>query len=50
MSLAKKGIELDPEPSMAPLGHFILVDVYNRLGRFRDAERELAIARRLQGS
>jgi arylsulfatase A-like enzyme/Tfp pilus assembly protein PilF len=50
MSLARKGIDLGPEPSMAPLGHFILADVYNRLGRPRDAEREVAIARRLQRS
>jgi arylsulfatase A-like enzyme/Tfp pilus assembly protein PilF len=48
--MARKGIELGPDRSLAPLGHFILVDVYNRLGRFRDAERELAIARRLQGA
>ncbi len=48
MSLAKKGIELGPEPSMAPLGHYILADVYSRLGRPRDAEREVAIAQRLQ--
>ena len=50
MSLARKGIELGPEPSMAPLGHFVLADVYNRLGRFDDAQREVALARKLQGS
>jgi arylsulfatase A-like enzyme/tetratricopeptide (TPR) repeat protein len=49
-SLAKKGIELGPEPSMAPLGHYILADVYNRMGRLEDAEREVAIARRLESS
>jgi len=48
--LALKGIELGPEPSMAPLGHFILADVYNRLGRFADAEKELRTAQRLQSS
>ena len=48
--LALKGIELGPEPSMAPLGHFILADVYNRQGRFGDAERELRTAQRLQSS
>jgi arylsulfatase A-like enzyme/tetratricopeptide (TPR) repeat protein len=48
--LAQKGIDLGPEPSMAPLGHFILADVYNREGRFGDAERELRTAQRLQGS
>jgi len=50
IQMARKGIELGPDRTLAPLGHFILVDVYNRLGRFRDAERELAIARRLQGA
>jgi len=48
--LAQRGMELEPEPSMAPLGHFILADVYNRMGRLEDAERELAEARRLEGS
>ena len=46
---ARRGIELGADRNLAPLGHFILVDVYNRMGRYRDAERELAIARRLQG-
>ena len=44
--LASKGIELGPEPSMAPFGHFILADIYNRQGRLEDAERELQAARR----
>lgn len=48
--LATKGIELGPEPSMRPLGHFILADVYNRLGRPEDVERELRAARRAQQS
>ncbi len=50
IQMARKGIDLGPDRTLAPLGHFILVDVYNRLGRFRDAERELAIARRLSGA
>jgi arylsulfatase A-like enzyme/Tfp pilus assembly protein PilF len=48
--LATKGIDLGPDPSMAPFGHFILADVYNRQGRFADAERELRTAQRLQSS
>jgi tetratricopeptide (TPR) repeat protein len=48
--MALKGIELGPEPEMAPLGHFILADVYNRQGRFADAQRELRTAQRLQSS
>jgi hypothetical protein len=35
---------------MAPLGHFILADIYNRQGKFADAERELRAARRLESS
>jgi arylsulfatase A-like enzyme/Tfp pilus assembly protein PilF len=48
--LAMKGIDLGPEKSMAPFGHFILADVYNRQGRLSDAERELRTAQRLQSS
>ncbi len=48
--LALKGIELGPEPKMAPLGHLILADVYNRQGRFGDAERELQKAQKLKSS
>ncbi len=48
MDLAQKANELDPDPSLAPMGHFILADVYNRMGRLQDAEREVAIARSLQ--
>lgn len=44
---ALRGLALDPEREMAPLGHFVLADVYNRLGRPRDAEREVARARAL---
>jgi len=50
LELAQRGMELEPERSMAPLGHFILADVYNRMGRLQDAERELAQAKRLEGS
>jgi arylsulfatase A-like enzyme/Tfp pilus assembly protein PilF len=48
--LAQKGIDLGPEPSMAPLGHFILADVYNREGKYADAQRELKTAQKLKGS
>ncbi len=37
---AKKGLELKPPKEFAPLGHFILADIYNRIGRFADAEAE----------
>jgi arylsulfatase A-like enzyme/lipopolysaccharide biosynthesis regulator YciM len=48
LRLATKGVTIGPERSMAPFGHFLLVDIYNRLGRSQEAARELALARRLQ--
>ncbi|MEE8524702.1 MAG: sulfatase-like hydrolase/transferase [Thermoanaerobaculia bacterium] len=44
---ARLGLERSPEPNLAPLGHFILADVYNRQGRLEEAAREEAAARRL---
>jgi predicted Zn-dependent protease len=29
---AKAGLSLSPDPSMAPLGHYVLADAYNRQG------------------
>ena len=37
---AKAGLANEPEPRLAPLGHFVLADVYNRMGRTADARRE----------
>ena len=45
---ARLGLEHEPEPGLAPLGHFVLADVYNRMGRFEDAAREEETGRRLQ--
>lgn len=45
---ARKGLELGPERKLAPLGHYVLADVYTRLGRPRDAAREVAAARKLE--
>jgi len=47
---ARKGLEAKPEARYAPLGHFVLADVYNRQGRTADAAREAARGRRLQKS
>ena len=38
---ALRGLALQPEPEMAPLGHFVLADIYNRQGRTADAQREV---------
>jgi choline-sulfatase len=43
---ARKGLALKPESKIRPLGHYVLADVYNRLGRADDAERQLELARR----
>lgn len=45
---ARKGLLTKPDPAIAPLGHYVLSDVYNRQGRFKAAERELMAAKRLR--
>jgi len=47
-SLARKGLELDAKSEMAPLGHYVLADIYNRRGQPGAAAREVAIARSLE--
>ncbi len=47
---ARRGLERRPEPRLAPLGHFVLADVYNRQGRLEEAAREEAAGRRLQSA
>jgi tetratricopeptide (TPR) repeat protein len=42
------GIKLKPGPDIAPLGHYVLSDVYSRRGRLKDAEREAAEGRKLE--
>jgi arylsulfatase A-like enzyme/Flp pilus assembly protein TadD len=44
---ARAGLAGRPDPKLAPLGHFVLADVYNRSGRFADARREQAAGERL---
>jgi len=39
--LAKKGLELAPESEYAPLAHYILADIYNRLGQIEKYHDEL---------
>jgi arylsulfatase A-like enzyme/tetratricopeptide (TPR) repeat protein len=45
---ARKGLAHQPDARVAPLGHFVLADVYNRQGRSAEADREAAAARKLQ--
>ena len=45
---ARKGLASNPEPRIAPLGHYVLADVFNRQGREAEARRATAAAERLQ--
>ncbi len=45
---AKKGLELAPESEYAPLAHFILADIYNRLGQTDKYDEELRKGQQLQ--
>jgi len=45
---AKSGLLHEPDPRIAPLGHYVLADVYNRQGRVAEAAREVAAARKLE--
>jgi len=45
---ARKGLASHPDPRMAPLGHYVLADVFNRQGREAEARRATAAAERLQ--
>ncbi len=47
-ALARKGLSLSPSPDIAPLGHYVLADIYNRQGRPGDAAREAAQGRALE--
>ena len=48
IELAKKGLELDPEAESAPLGHYVLADIYDRLGRQAEYSAELERGRALE--
>ena len=48
VGLAKKGLELEPEAESAPLGHYVLADIYNRLGRWAEYSAELEKGRALE--
>ena len=48
--LAKKGLEVDKGSAVAPLGHYVLADVYNRQGRTAQAADEVAQARRIEAA
>jgi arylsulfatase A-like enzyme/Flp pilus assembly protein TadD len=45
---ARTGLTNRPEPRLAPLGHYVLADVYERRGRGAEARKEIAAAERLK--
>jgi len=45
---ATDGLSKRPDRSIAPLGHYVLADVYSRMGRENEAAREVARARALE--
>ena len=47
-ALARTGLGLSPSPEVAPLGHYVLADIYNRQGRPAEASREVALGRALE--
>ncbi len=49
-ALAKRGLEADAKSAVAPLGHYVLADVYNRQGERGKAEAELMKARQLEAA
>jgi arylsulfatase A-like enzyme/Tfp pilus assembly protein PilF len=48
IELAKRGLALAPRSEYAPLGHYVLADIYSRLGRADEAEEEAARGRALE--
>jgi len=46
--LARRGLAVDETSEIAPLGHYVLADVYGRQGRPGDASAEVAKAKELE--
>jgi tetratricopeptide (TPR) repeat protein len=45
---ALRGLDAKPDAGMLPLGHYVLADVYSRLGREAEAARHLAAGKRAE--
>jgi arylsulfatase A-like enzyme/Flp pilus assembly protein TadD len=48
--LATRGLKAQARSDAAPLGHFVLADVYNRRGQAKQAEEEATKGRRLEAA
>lgn len=47
IGLARESLALSLRPELQPLAHFVLADLYNRVGRPQDAAREVSAGRSL---
>ena len=43
IGLARESLSLNLRPELTPLAHFVLADLYNRVGQAQDAAREVAL-------
>jgi hypothetical protein len=48
--LAKRGLQAQARSDAAPLGHFVLADVYNRRGQTSQAKEEAAKGQKLEAA
>ena len=48
IGFARQGLKLDPESEFSPLGHYVLADIFSRLGQEAAYRRELEAARDLE--
>lgn len=46
---ATRGLDIGPRSEFAPLGHYVLADVYSRQGKHADAAREAQRGKELEG-
>lgn len=44
-ALAQRGLAIGPRSAYAPLGHYVLADVYSRKGRFAESRREAELGK-----
>jgi tetratricopeptide (TPR) repeat protein len=43
--LAQRGLAINPRSEYAPLGHYVLADVYSRQGKFAESRRQAELGR-----
>jgi len=48
VTLARKGLQVAPRSAYAPLGHYVLADLYSRMGHPADAAAEAQRGRALE--